>query len=61
MSKKKLLKLFAEYIKNEVGYQDRRTLCADTVLEVLSKEKKISDKNKKQFLKDCGLLYENAD
>ena len=54
--KKKLLKSFAEYIKNEVGYFEYKSICADTVLEVLSKEVKISDKEKKKFLVDCELM-----
>ncbi len=55
MTKKKLLKLFANYIKSEVGYQDYRETCANTVIEVLSKEVKITDKEKKKFLTTCRL------
>lgn len=53
---KKLLKLFAEEIKNNVAYQDHRNSVADAVIEVAKKsDKKFTKAQEIQFLRDCGL------
>ncbi len=52
---KKLLKSFSKSINEEIAYQENKKTCAELVLSVLEKEKKISNKDKKQFFIDCGL------
>ena len=52
---KKLLKSFSKSINEEIAYLENKKTCAKLVLSVLEKEKKISDKDKKQFFIDCGL------
>jgi hypothetical protein len=53
---KKVFKLFADKIKNEVPYDENRRMVADVVIEVA---KKVNPRfNEKRFLKDCGLTFE---
>jgi hypothetical protein len=53
---RKHFKLFADYIKMSVPYQENQRMVADAVIEVARKSNPDFDEEK--FLKECGLTFD---